>query len=87
MGVNELEARRLKEKDIGIDGLKARRLKEKREEYGDWQSWSLCSIVEHFFAEVGKLQHQYFHNEPWGHAFADVSNLHDEILKRLRTGK
>jgi len=77
-----------------IDDLKKLRIKEKAKEYKqckmnpDPMSYTLEQLLEHFFAEVGKLQHNFFHRDREGFsqiAIADVSNLHDMILAKIRT--
>jgi len=77
-----------------IDDLKKLRIKEKAKEYcnckmnPDPMSYTLEQLLEHFFAEVGKLQHNFYHRNREGisqKAIADVSNLHDFILRKIRT--
>ena len=77
-----------------IDDLKKLRIREKAKEYKqcnmnpDPMSYTLEQLLEHFFAEVGKLQHNFFHRDKEGlsqKAIADVSNLHDMILAKIRT--
>jgi len=79
-----------------IDALKKQRMEEKATEYKmkGWNpnpdAYPLKVLVSHFLAEVGKFMHRYYHwkgnlNESdVKEAFADVSNLHDMILNRIR---
>jgi len=78
---------------MNIEEMKKARLEEKAEEYKkiglnpDPMSYTLEQLLEHFFAEVGKLQHNYYHRYREGissKAIADVSNLHDMILEKIR---
>ena len=79
-----------------IDELKKIRIRVKEEEYKqqglspDPMDYSLATLLDHFFAEVGKLQHLWYHDsnivislvlKP---AIADVSNLHDMILQKIK---
>jgi hypothetical protein len=70
---------------MSIDELKAARLREKASKYGRPEQYiGVKAFMDHFFAEVGKLHHLWYHDEHWMQAFADVSNLHDIILARLK---
>jgi hypothetical protein len=78
---------------LNIDELKKARLEEKakeRRERGDNpdpQSYSIEALIVHFLAEVGKFGHSFYHRHKEGISprdFADVSNLHDMILKKIR---
>ncbi len=79
---------------MSLDEIKAKRLKEKEETYGsDPTVYSLDCLVQHFLAEVGKLQHEYYHisERPdrtqlplLTKLFADVSNLHDMVASKLK---
>jgi len=67
--------------------LKRKRLEEKKRLYGNPEDYALPALMKHFFAECGKLQHNWFHQKDgWMEAFADVSNLHDMILNQLKKG-
>jgi hypothetical protein len=82
---------------LSFDELKKKRIEEKNAEYSQAgispypQTYSLETLLQHFFAEVGKFQHAFYH----AHAdrrirgfylfqdLADVSNLHDFIVKKI----
>jgi hypothetical protein len=78
---------------MNIDEMKKARLEEKAKEYqrnreiSDPMSYSIEALIEHFIAEVGKFTHSYYHRYRGGISmkdFADVSNLHDMVLKKIR---
>ena len=78
---------------MNIEEMKKARLKEKAKEYKrnrsnpDPMSYSIEALIEHFIAEVGKFTHSYYHRCRGGIStkdFADVSNLHDMVLKKIR---
>ena len=78
---------------MNIEEMKKTRLEEKAKEYQrnrsnpDPMSYPIEALIEHFIAEVGKFTHSYYHRYQGGIStkdFADVSNLHDMVLKKIR---
>jgi molybdopterin biosynthesis enzyme len=73
-----------------FEDLKKKRIEEKISEYmkkgqsPNPMSYTLTQLLDHFFAEVGKLQHLRYHGENCRVAMADVSNLHDMIIEKMQ---